>query len=301
MESEKKKKIRGFGKKLLIFSAVAWISSFLIHIFVTSGLMFFTFSNVRSAEGIAEETFTVDLGSNPGNDHFEPQLVSPTQQPQDTTRIVQSSVESSEIVLTPIETSEVLIPDSSSEFTESAQAAAVFSDSLAGGDTSGSAGFFGLSAGGKKFVYVIDMSGSMASGKLAAAKRELNRSVDSLSDDMEFYIIFYSSSYLPMPSSSLASATGANKKKYLRWANNVAPDGGTSPTDAVIYAMSLKPDAIWLLSDGSFSPEVTTTITNANSGKVPIHTLAFGDQAGVQQLQDIARSNKGKFKSVSVY
>lgn len=302
MEPEKKKKINGFGKKLLIFSAVAWIASFIIHMFVTSGLMFFTFSNVQSADGTAEETFTVDLGSSQGDEHFEPQLVSAANESQESTHVVQTTAESSEIVITSVETSEVLIPDSSSDLTAAAQASALFSESLAGGDTGGSAGFFGLSAGGKKFVYVIDMSDSMNAGeKFASALRELNRSINSLAADMDFYVIFYNTSYLAMPASKLVNASGANKKKYLRWVNGVRPSGGTNPESAALYALSLKPDAIWLLSDGNFPDDCTVQITLSNNGRTPIHTLAFGDQAGVEQLKSLASANNGNFRIVSSY
>ncbi len=58
----------------------------------------------------------------------------------------------------------------------------------------GTASLFGLSGTGHRFVYVVDRSDSMNSigGRpLRAAKRELKRSLQSLTDKHQFQLIFY--------------------------------------------------------------------------------------------------------------
>ena len=46
------------------------------------------------------------------------------------------------------------------------------------------------------------------------------------------------------------------KNQLLAWLRLIEPDGGTDPRPAMKQAISLKPDAVFLLSDGEF-PEGT--------------------------------------------
>jgi len=169
-----------------------------------------------------------------------------------------------------------------------------------GGQGGGGASFFGLGAKGRKFVFVVDRSTSMTGAKLTAAKQELFRSVRSLKSNMKFYIIFYSNSHTPMQARDLVRATSAQKRQYLAWVEGVQAQGGTEPASAMKLALSLKPDAIWLLSDGLFNDGVCDVIRQANPGaKVQVHTLAFYDNAGERVLMRIAEENRGKYQFVA--
>jgi hypothetical protein len=79
--------------------------------------------------------------------------------------------------------------------------------------------FFGIAAGGRKIVYVIDCSGSMLAPhfsedktRFQRLKREMHRSIDALPRDREFFVIFFSDSSLPMPAKSLQPASKEHKK-----------------------------------------------------------------------------------------
>jgi hypothetical protein len=169
-----------------------------------------------------------------------------------------------------------------------------------GAAAGGGASFFGLAARGGKFVYVVDRSGSMSGEKLQAAKSELFRSARSLKRTMKFYIIFYNNGFEPMPAEELVKASGPNKSRYLGWAEGINSRGGTDPQKAMIMALKLKPDAIWLLSDGQFNDRVCDVIRRENSGaRVQIHTIAFYSQTGEDVLQRIARENLGMYKFVA--
>jgi len=175
-------------------------------------------------------------------------------------------------------------------------------DSLvAGGGTSarGTASFFGLQVRGSRFVYVVDYSASMSGGKLQAAKVELIRSVNALSRNMQFYIIFYDHKFQAMPTNRLARATIGNKRKFLEWAAQIGGGGSTDPTDAMMHALALKPDAVWLLSDGRFSANAGDAIRQANPrARIQVHTIGFHKNADEELLKRIARENRGKYRFV---
>ena len=81
---------------------------------------------------------------------------------------------------------------------------------------------------------------------------------------------------------------------------HVSSGGGTLPAEAMLKAISLKPDAIWLLSDGIFGEHACDVIGNANRGsRISIHTIAFYDNQGEAQLKRIAGENNGKYRFVS--
>jgi VWA domain-containing protein len=170
-----------------------------------------------------------------------------------------------------------------------------------GGGGGGSASFFGLAARGRRFVFVVDRSASMAGDPLQAAKDELLQSVNSLRRSMRFYIIFYDHGFMPMPGKTLVRATSRNKRDCFDWVRQVTSGGGTEPIDAMRLALSLGPDAIWLLSDGQFMSEdlVCREIQAANPGRrVQVHTIAFHDRAGEPVLKRIAEQNRGKYRFV---
>lgn len=167
------------------------------------------------------------------------------------------------------------------------------------GGGGGSAGFFGVKARGFKFVFVVDYSGSMRGEKLEVTKQELIRSVSALTPNMKFYIIFYDDQFEPMPANDLVAATPQGKTQYLQWASAVSGGGGTDPREAMNLALSLKPDAVFLLSDGGFPDSYADDIRAANPGaKVQIHTIAFYDNHGEAVLQRIATENRGKYRFV---
>ena len=55
----------------------------------------------------------------------------------------------------------------------------------------GGAEFFGVKAGGRKFVFIVDSSLSMKNGKFEAACYELEQAVRRLSEDQLFYVMFF--------------------------------------------------------------------------------------------------------------
>ncbi len=165
------------------------------------------------------------------------------------------------------------------------------------GGRGGEGVFFGSRVRGQSFVYVVDRSGSMKGARLEAVKTELINSITRLESNQKFFVIFYDSVSHPMQASGLVSATDANKMNYLPWIRSIASRGGTHPEEAMLHALSLKPDAVWLLSDGAFNDSVCDVIRVRNRG-IRIHTIAFHNPAGQAVLWRIANENGGSYMFV---
>jgi hypothetical protein len=190
--------------------------------------------------------------------------------------------------------------------------------SPAGGQPSDMASqFFGLSGGGNHFVYLVDNSGSMdqiARDGFDVARRELLRAVDQLTAEQRFYVIFFGEQTLRMrlddPTSSPSRsvyATEANKAALRRWAMTIEMQPGKWPEEALQFAFELRPDSIFLLTDGQMSQRVMPLIREGNivetllDGPKPrsrIHTLGFHNREGEAQLQAIAKENGGSYRFV---
>ena len=166
-------------------------------------------------------------------------------------------------------------------------------------------GFFGAKPNGRRFVYVVDRSGSMnyphdseAKTRFRRLKMELLSSIGQMTPDMEFYIIFFNEDPHPMPARELQSATPEAKQHFLEWMSRVRAVGRTDPRIALKIAMRLEPDTIYFLSDGSFQHQITQDLRQIRQRQAVIHTFAFGETAGRETLEWIAANNRGKYHFV---
>jgi hypothetical protein len=156
--------------------------------------------------------------------------------------------------------------------------------------------FFGLRAQGQFFVYVVDCSGSMIDdSRLVRAKAELRRSVTNLQLPQRFQVIFYNDEPLPMLGVLPRSADLAAKQQMNQWLRLIEPDGGTDPRGAMAMALSLRPDAVFLLSDGEFPDGTVEAIAAKNPRKVPIHCVDLSGGAAGDQLRRIAADSGGQY------
>jgi von Willebrand factor type A domain len=159
--------------------------------------------------------------------------------------------------------------------------------------------FFGLRARGQFFVFVVDQSRSMIDDdRLTRAKIELLRSVFALQPPQQFEVIFYNEEATPMPGGPLPRPADLKTKNQLTsWLHLIGPDGGTDPRPAMAQALTLQPDAVFLLSDGEFPEGTVERVAKLNLRKVPIHCVDMtGGQAG-NHLQRIARDSGGQYAS----
>jgi hypothetical protein len=109
------------------------------------------------------------------------------------------------------------------------------------------------------------------------------------------------------PESRSVFATAENKAALRRWAATIAMQPGRWPEEALEFAFSLRPDCIFLLTDGEMSQRVVPMIEQHNivdtllDGPKPrsiIHTVGFHSREGESQLRQIARTNGGRYRYV---
>jgi hypothetical protein len=156
--------------------------------------------------------------------------------------------------------------------------------------------FFGIRAKGQVFVYVVDCSGSMGDDfRLVRAKQEIRRSVMALRWPQRFQVIFYNDRPIPMPGGIPQPADLSSKLQMLDWFHAVDAEGKTDPREALAQAISLRPDAVFLLSDGEFPDGTVEAIAKKNSKKVPIHCIDLAGGAAGDQLKRIAADSGGHY------
>jgi hypothetical protein len=162
------------------------------------------------------------------------------------------------------------------------------------------ASFFGIRARGQFFVFVLDQSGSMIDDdRLARATIELRRSVFALQPPQRFEVIFYNHEATPMPGGPIPRPADQKQKNLLTtWLRLIEPDGGTDPRRAILQALSLQPDAVFLLSDGEFPEGTAESVARYNlNRKVPVHCVDLSGGLGGDHLRRIARESGGQYAS----
>lgn len=173
------------------------------------------------------------------------------------------------------------------------------------------ASFFGAKVEGRRIVYVVDNSGGMRSGELETLVDELMKSVESLTDEQEFYVIFYSDTiyplFYPQPIQRFIPANERFKMRLRQWLDTVELCLGNSVDQAIQAAASIHPDAVYLLTDG----DVNTTpdgrklaaLLDARGRRFSIHTFGIGmteSTKAAANLRLVAEANHGTFRTVKV-
>ncbi|MEM8670277.1 MAG: hypothetical protein AAGG48_22315 [Planctomycetota bacterium] len=173
--------------------------------------------------------------------------------------------------------------------------------------------FFGVEGGGNHFVYLVDSSKSMGTA-FESAREELVRSIQALQPDQRFYVVFFDadSDYMrirdPNTNESMSlSATNENKAALTQWAKGISMDDGQAPYEPLRFALDLKPDVIFLLSDGEFPAGIEDLLTEDNYvenlfGDVQrisiVHTIGYHSQRGEERMRRIAERNGGQYHYV---
>jgi hypothetical protein len=167
------------------------------------------------------------------------------------------------------------------------------------GGGGGGTSFFGIGSKGTRFAYIVDVSGSMGQdGKLELAMRELAKSVDALPDFTHFYVLLFSSNFMQPPmQKGWMRARKPLVRQFITWLSEVDPGGGTEPRSSFlqIFALDVRPDVIYFLTDGQFNDITAEEIAslNASGKKAIINTIQFGDPSGEELLTQIAKQSCG--------
>ena len=124
------------------------------------------------------------------------------------------------------------------------RAAKIERESLAGS-------FYGVAPGkARRVIYVVDHSSSM-SGSFSGVQLELKRTISSLTKKKFFDVIFFTQNdYQEMPARAVLRASKPHKNAAYNFIDSITPGGGTDPKAALNRAFRLRPDLIYLLTDG---------------------------------------------------
>ncbi len=173
----------------------------------------------------------------------------------------------------------------------------------------------------RRHVFVIDKSGSMRRSisrsnsrhpwgdskntgvdRMSVAKEALFKTLNGMTEEDEFYIVFFNNETDAMPVSAMLPATPDNINSISAWINSQEPGGRTRPSEALMQAFEQEPDVIWLLSDGEFSQRVHQLVQDMNPSRtVRINTLGFGTEwfFGSRSLRQLATENGGSFTLIA--
>ena len=163
---------------------------------------------------------------------------------------------------------------------------------------SSGAEFFGIRSSGSRFVFLIDGSSSMQGSRDSAARKELIESVRRMDVDMELEVIFFTDVLSPV----------FGKYRKLDDVDDVVSAiqttrplmGGTPVMEGVRRALGMKPDAVFLLTDGSFNEgDVTAAVSVLNKNKIPINTIGFHFRGSENVLRSLAKTSGGDYRYVA--
>jgi len=169
-------------------------------------------------------------------------------------------------------------------------------------------GFFGAGGEASKIVYVVDRSGSMTDS-IDYVKFELKRSIGELGEETEFHVVFYSSGPpVEMPTRRLVNATDRNKQLAFEFIDGIIAQGETDPSKALERAFEVKPELIYLLTDGEFDRAMVDLLKRLNRDqKITVHTIGFWawrsrrdsePPSGEEVMKNMADQNGGNYKAI---
>lgn len=174
---------------------------------------------------------------------------------------------------------------------------------------------FGIEGEGRRFIYVFDRSDSMNGNSglpFAAAKAELRKSLETLSEGHEFQIIFYNDA--PVAFGGLESngprwmlGSELNKRNANSFVRDIQATGGTQHLRALRMAISMNPDVVFFLTDADKPAlrerEIDDLHNRASRCSATIHSIQFGEgpnQSSGNWIQNLAEGTTGKYRYINV-
>lgn len=171
------------------------------------------------------------------------------------------------------------------------------------------ANFFGSHAYGDRFVFVVDSSMSMTGPRWNAACNQLIASIEQLDSGQEFFVICfdYQTTFLfnlPPYRLKYSTKTEESVRGVRTWLQSRTLGRATMPAEALQVALSMNPDAVFLLSDGELQDESLLMLRvinapNTTTRQIPIHTISLYSGEGWWTLQQIAADSGGSFTPVT--
>lgn len=156
--------------------------------------------------------------------------------------------------------------------------------------------FFNSTTVAQRIVFVVDASSSMDGPRFERAKEELLTAVSNLSPQQRFFVYFFSDKdyamFAPQTPSSMVQLDGKIWEQLLGWVGRQGLMPDTRPRRALQRAFGLRPDVIYLLTDGDFSDDTYYYLMKLNNRTVRLNTIGF--QVG-EQSREVLRAISSRF------
>lgn len=166
-------------------------------------------------------------------------------------------------------------------------------------------GLFGTAGvPGRHFVFALDRSKSMGGDGLNVLKRaelEVAAAVGRLESNHRFQVVVYNEENVMLGRRGWMEPTAENQKTLADFFAGLASHGGTNHYGALLSALRLSPDVVFLVSDGA-DPKLTETqqrrIVDMAGSQTRVICLLFGrgklaDPAAAQSLKAVAEATGG--------
>lgn len=163
--------------------------------------------------------------------------------------------------------------------------------------------FFNSTSLAQRIVFVVDASSSMEGRKFERAKEELLTAVSNLGSTQRFFVYFFSDKdyamFAPRTPTDMVQLDTKNWEQLLRWVNEQSLVPDTRPRRAMQRAFGLRPDVIFLLTDGDFNDDTYEYLMRLSNYKVRVNTIGFDvGENSREVLEKIARKFRGEFTEV---
>lgn len=170
---------------------------------------------------------------------------------------------------------------------------------------------FGVKGTGRRFVYVIDCSASMAheGGRaIEAARKEVAESLDHLHKGNDFAILAYADTIDRWPNGTGVTGFAAwssdellRSKGFLR---DLAPDGTATHAKAIDEALTMMPDVVFVITDSHVRHDITrkqlgALLDNARGAKIMVAHLASAAVQRCPNLAELAGKTGGRYEALS--
>jgi len=178
-------------------------------------------------------------------------------------------------------------------------------DLLGGG---GGTSFFGIESRGRRFMYIVDISGSMnTENRIEILKRELVNSIRELGAHAQYYVIAYNDGPRPVFPDRFAWIRANDRDRQqvvFAWIRqSLYAGGGTRPGPAFEHAFERfrpRPDVIYFMTDAQDVTDLDGYVASLNNRgrRTRIHCIAFGDSGSEEVMRRIARDSGGQYRYV---
>lgn len=167
---------------------------------------------------------------------------------------------------------------------------------------------FGASSEGYRFVYLLDVSGSMLekvdqnSTRLSLAKLEIQRSLESLPETAEFNVLLFADRVESMSPECVPATSAMKARAFAFLEKETHLSGITDIAGGLGVALAQWPDTIFLLTDGvsNLSEEAFRSqwqyLYHQSKSRSQISVIGFLlDAKQGSLLREMANSTKGQF------